>query len=486
MSREPPWTETTLGKIAKWGSGGTPSRRNPEFFKGSIPWIKTGELGKKYIQNCEEYISEEAICRSSAKLFKKGSVGIAMYGATIGKLSIFDIDASTNQACAVAEPKEGLDKEFLYYFLLSERRSLIKAGKGGAQPNISQSILKDWPIRLPTISEQKNIVAKIEALFSELDKGIESLKTARQQLKAYRQAVLKHAFEGKLTEKWRQQNPDKLESPEQLLARIQQEREQCYQRQLEEWKQDVKAWEDNGKEGKKPSKPKLNSAIRPLEDNALLSLPDGWVWVELSTIIENIQIGPFGSLLHKADYVADGVPLVNPSHIKNQKVAPDWNLTVTEEKLNGLRKYVMQSNDIVIGRRGEMGRCAVITNKESGWLCGTGSLFVRPLSIANSDFYSWIITSQRVKDHLSNSSIGTTMQNLNEKILKGIPVPVCSIEEQDEIIRQISSQYSAIDKLEEEIDAQIMKSETLHQSILKKAFCGQITKDKSSIVGKEF
>jgi type I restriction enzyme S subunit len=164
------WTKLTLADVAIWGSGGTPSRAISQYFEGDIPWIKTGELGPKYIRNADEYISEEAIKKSSAKIFPSGSVGIAMYGATIGKVSIWGIDASTNQACAVAQPyQEILNNEYLYYFLLSEKRGLIDAGKGGAQPNISQGILKEWPIPLPPTNEQHRIVAKIEALFSELD-----------------------------------------------------------------------------------------------------------------------------------------------------------------------------------------------------------------------------------------------------------------------------------------------------------------------------
>lgn len=156
-----------------------------------------------YIRDATEHITEEALNNSSAKIFPKGSVGIAMYGATIGKLSIWGMDASTNQACAVGIPTEAINNKFLYYFLLAEKQKLIKAGKGGAQPNISQGIVKEWPINLPPFPEQHRIVAKIEELFSELDKGIENLKTAQAQLKVYRQALLKHAFEGKLTAQWR-------------------------------------------------------------------------------------------------------------------------------------------------------------------------------------------------------------------------------------------------------------------------------------------
>ncbi|NBQ68492.1 MAG: hypothetical protein EBU46_06510 [Nitrosomonadaceae bacterium] len=134
------WCCTSLEKIASWGSGGTPSRNIERYFQGTIPWIKTGELGSMYIRDATEHITEEALNNSSAKIFPKGSVGIAMYGATIGKLSIWGMDASTNQACAVGIPTEAINNKFLYYFLLAEKQKLIKAGKGGAQPNISQGM----------------------------------------------------------------------------------------------------------------------------------------------------------------------------------------------------------------------------------------------------------------------------------------------------------------------------------------------------------
>jgi type I restriction enzyme S subunit len=186
-----------LADVAKWGSGGTPLRKNKEFFGGAIPWVKTGELKEKYIVKTDEYLTSKAIDQSSAKVFPKGSVAVAMYGATIGHASILNIDAATNQACAVADVSAGaVDRLFLYYYISHIAPQLVESGIGGAQPNISQGLLKNWPISLPPINEQRRIVAKIEQLFSELDKGVESLKTARAQLKAYRQSLLETAVNG--------------------------------------------------------------------------------------------------------------------------------------------------------------------------------------------------------------------------------------------------------------------------------------------------
>ena len=122
--------------------------------------------------------------------------------------------------------------------------------------NISAKDIYALPFPLPPFNEQYRIVAKIEELISKFDKGIESLKAARQKLDVFGQAVLKNAFEGKLTASWREVNKDKLETPEQLLARIKQQREEHYEQQLEEWKAAVKEWEKEGKSGKKPNKPK--------------------------------------------------------------------------------------------------------------------------------------------------------------------------------------------------------------------------------------
>ena len=134
----------------------------------------------------------------------------------------------------------------------------------------------------------------------------------------------------------------------------------------------------------------------------------------------------------------------------------------------------MRENDIVIGRRGEMGRCAVVTSNENGWLCGTGSMFVRPLNSVSSKFYAYIISSERVKDYLSNSSIGTTMQNLNEKILQTVPVPLCSTQEQLEILRILDVNLTACDQLAAELAKQLKQAKLLKQSVLKAAFSGNL------------
>ncbi|PGX34594.1 type I restriction endonuclease subunit R [Priestia megaterium] len=148
-----------LSELFELTSGGTPSRKNDAYYKnGNIPWIKTGDLKNMHLSNSSEFITELGLRESSAKLFPKGTVLIAMYGATIGNCSILSIDAASNQACAAFKPSEKILPEFLYYYLTSIKKRLISLGVGGAQPNISLSILKDIKIPLVSIDKQKKIV----------------------------------------------------------------------------------------------------------------------------------------------------------------------------------------------------------------------------------------------------------------------------------------------------------------------------------------
>ena len=190
------WTIAKLGDICFTTSGGTPSRKMPNYYGGNIPWVKSGELDKGLILDTEEKITEEAIKNSSAKVFPKGTLLIALYGATVGKLAFLGIDATTNQAVCGIYKSEAIESKLLYYFLLLQKSNLVSQSIGGAQPNISQGIIKDLIIPLAPLNEQKRILAKLEQLLTDLDKGIEYLETTKQQIKIYRQAVLKWAFEG--------------------------------------------------------------------------------------------------------------------------------------------------------------------------------------------------------------------------------------------------------------------------------------------------
>lgn len=192
------WKNLTLNDVAKWGSGGTPSRKHPEYYKGDIAWVKTGELNNQYLYETEEHITPEAIENSSAKIFPRETVIIAMYGATIGQCAILGIPAATNQACACAVVKSNVYNKFLYHYLVSQKNCFINLGKGGAQPNISQTIVKEYPVALPSLPEQREIVRILDSLLAKEQQVRDAAENVLNQIDLMKKAILARAFRGEL------------------------------------------------------------------------------------------------------------------------------------------------------------------------------------------------------------------------------------------------------------------------------------------------
>ena len=196
--------------------------------------------------------------------------------------------------------------------------------------------------------------------------------------------------------------------------------------------------------------------------------------VEISQIVDDIRIGPFGTMLHKSDYISEGVPVINPQHIKNNSIVPGNNVTISAEKAEELSSYKLRYNDIVMGRRGEMGRCAAVTEKENGWLCGTGSILFRLKPDFDAVFYAQILSSPDVVHYLEEHATGTTMKNLNEEIVKHIPVPFITRQRQNVISQKIDAALSVCDSVEKTVDTALQQAEAMRQSILKQAFEGRL------------
>jgi len=194
------WPSFPLGDVCRTTSGGTPSRKRADYFQGDIPWVKSGELTDGLVSEVGEFISEEAVANSSAKLFPQGTLLIAMYGATVGKLGVLTKPAATNQAVCAIFPNPELDSKFLFWFLRFKRSYLIDQAVGGAQPNISQTILRELMVPVPPINVQRETVAEIETQFSRLDEAVANLHRVKVNLKRYKASVLKAAVEGRLTE----------------------------------------------------------------------------------------------------------------------------------------------------------------------------------------------------------------------------------------------------------------------------------------------
>ncbi|MHA1972572.1 MAG: restriction endonuclease subunit S [Candidatus Hodarchaeales archaeon] len=192
------WKSKKIAEVTRTTSGGTPKRTNSSYFGGDIPWLKSGELNDGDVFSSEEYITQLGLENSSAKIFPVNTLLIALYGATVGKLGILKLPAATNQAICGITPYEQLDLKFLFWYLYSIRSELLRKRIGGAQPNISQTILKEIDVPLPTLNEQKRIVKNIELRVSIVDGDVSSISESINKTRLMKQSILKRAFSGQL------------------------------------------------------------------------------------------------------------------------------------------------------------------------------------------------------------------------------------------------------------------------------------------------
>jgi len=408
------WQVKKLGEVCQTTSGGTPSRGNKNYYEGTIPWVKSGELDRGLILDTEEKISEEAVKNSSAKVFPKGTLLIALYGATIGKLAFLGVDAATNQAVCGIYKNENIDSNYLYYYLFSKKPSLVKQGIGGAQPNISQGILKNLDIPIPPLPEQLTIVSKIEELLSDLENGKQQLLTAQQQLKAYRQSLLKAAFEGKLTSTTLSEQ----------------------------------------KEGESQN---------------------SWKQVKMSELVEKPQYGTS----KKCDYSYNGVGVLRIPNIANG-VVNCTDLKFAEFDSNEIENYRLKEGDILTIRSNGsvdlVGKCALIQKKDEKFLYAGYLIKLRPkINQVLPKYLLNVLSSSNLRNQIENKAKSTSgVNNINSEELKSLIIPLCSIQEQHQIVEILESKLTVCDKIVETIGQSLLQAETLKQSILKKAFEGKL------------
>jgi type I restriction enzyme S subunit len=201
---------------------------------------------------------------------------------------------------------------------------------------------------------------------------------------------------------------------------------------------------------------------------------EGWVERRLGEVAESISTGPFGTMLHRSDYVTDGIPLVNPMNIADSRIVPSNRMMVNEETRDRLSTYVLRKGDIVIARRGELGRCALVTEREEGWLCGTGSFFVRLSNTIDGEFFVAVFGSEQSKAHLDASSVGTTMSSLNHGILNDFVLPVPPLAEQQRIMEKAHELLSETQRLQSLYQRKLAALEDLKKSLLHQAFSGEL------------
>ncbi|EKZ7912103.1 restriction endonuclease subunit S [Salmonella enterica] len=401
------WVVTNLQNIANWGSGGTPSRSHDEYYNGNIPWIKTGDLGPKLITEASEYITDAGVKNSSAKYFPKGSVAIAMYGATIGKTSILGIDATTNQACAVGTPiKDITSSIFLYYFLLNEKNTFIKKGKGGAQPNISQAVIKEHPLSLPPYAEQKIIAEKLDTLLAQVDSTKACLERIPQILKRFRQAVLAAVVNGKAV------NID-------------------------------------------------------TDENTLTTL---------GNIAKNIKYGTSKKCSETQGSTAVlRIPNIGPGYIINS------NLKYADFDQKELVTLTLKEGDLLLIRSNGsvdlVGKVAVISENDTEYLYAGYLIRVRlDKERAAPKYISYCLQSPQLRQVIENIARSTSgVNNINSKELASLEIPLTPLPEQHEIVRRVEQLFAWADTIEKQVNNALTRVNSLTQSILAKAFRGELT-----------
>ncbi|WP_143809487.1 restriction endonuclease subunit S [Alistipes putredinis] len=396
------WMWTTLGVIGTWQSGGTPSRSNKSYYGGNIPWLKTGDLNDGYITHIPEFITEEAVVNSSAKLNPVGSVLIAMYGATIGKLGILTFPATTNQACCACIEYDAIDPMFLFYFLLSQRTAFIAKGGGGAQPNISKEIIVKTYIPLPPFLEQQRIVAEIERWFSLID-IIENGKNDLQNIiKQTKNKILDLAIHGKLVS----QDPNDEPAIE-LLKRI-------------------------------------NPGFTPCDNGHYTNLPKGWAICKLSDLcrIEN------GFAFSSNDYKSQGIPLVRISNITHNTI--DITDCVYVEGITD-NKFKISKGDLLIAMSGATtGKMGVYLFDEIAYLNQrVGNIKILNKSSLFPDYRN--IYMQSKVDEILKIAYGGAQPNISASVIGNFDFPLPPYKEQIRIVETVQRIFDQLDTITESL-----------------------------------
>lgn len=405
------WIECELEKVVKLSSGGTPKSSNKKYYEGgTIPWLIIADLNDGYIEKAKTNITELGLRESSAKIVPLGAILIAMYGS-IGKLGIANISCATNQAIAFTEKIDlNLDNKFLYYYLFSIKSYLASLGKGGAQQNISQTVLKKIPILLPPLNEQKRIVEKLDKMIRIVDDVNSRLNKIPTALKRARQSILNQAITGELTKDWREKNNIKYTWKETSLKSI----VLTYKNGLSK---------RSGKEGK-------------------------------ATVV-----------LRLAD-------------LCNHKIIKD---NIREIKItdNEAKQYKLDYNDILIirvnGSEDIVGRFILYDLNENWIYCDHLIRLKYDKTIIEPYYLFYYAQTNVVREYIKANVVSSAGQNtINQKTLDNMPLLLPPIEEQAEIVRRVKLAFEKLDKIESRYQKAKEYSDKLTQSILNKAFRGEL------------
>ncbi|MFN6463599.1 MAG: restriction endonuclease subunit S [Nostoc sp. DedVER02] len=474
LVKAPHWERVYLKEVAEVQNGFAFKSNLFSKNKG-IPLIRIRDINNKSTESyyIGEYDEEYLINKGDILIGMDGDFNAAIWKGEQGLLN--------QRICRVRCFSALYSDKFLFLCLQPYLDAINAETSSVTVKHLSSQTVEDIPLPLPPIEEQNRIVAKIEELFSELDKGVEYLKTAQEQLKVYRQSVLKYAFEGKLTKQWREAHVDQLETADRLLERIQQERENLYQQQLNEWEEAVKTWEDNGKQGKKPNQPRAPFEITPLTEEELLQLPqlpEGWCWTRVDALGE-VQLGRQRSPQNRSrDYPT--------KYIRAANITKDgFDLTDVmdmEFKPHELERYQLKYGDILLseasGSPDQAGKPALWRDQIPNCCFQNTVIRFQPIYLS-SEYMLNVFKHFYFNKIFSKIASGVGINHLSASKFSVLPVPLAPLEEQQYITPFIELNFSIYNQLETIINETLQQSKLLRNSILKNAFYGQLVPQDS-------
>ena len=398
------WVWFKLGEIGKWRAGITPSRGRKDYYGGNIPWLKTGDLTDDYIYEVSEYITEKALEETSIKLNPKGSILIAMYGATIGKVGILTFESATNQACCACTEYENIvAQKYLFYFLLSHKKNFVMIGGGGAQPNISKEKIVETFIPLPPLKEQERIVQEVDRLFA-LIYQLEEDKTALQQLVTQlKSKILSLAIRGQLVPQ------DANDTPaEELLKQIN------------------PAYKSSG-----------NLHYQPFE------IPKSWVWVE-----HQIILGISGGAQPSKSYFSEEK---SPNYVRLYQIRDYGDKPMPVYIPKELANKLTQKGDILLARYGgSLGK--VFIAEEGAYNVAMAKIVFKFEGLIDKDFAYYYYLSEIYQDKLKSIS-RTAQAGFNSTDLSDMLFVLPPYNEQKRIAKRITELFNIIDEIQNALNS---------------------------------
>lgn len=417
------WVWTRLDTISSITSGGTPARTNPSFWGGNIPWVKIGDIKEKYVFSSEEKITVKGLNSSSAKVFPKNTILYTIF-ATIGTVGILGIEAATNQAVAGITFYGEYCLDYMYYVLVGLKDILVSKGKGMAQMNINQTILKNTPIPLPPLAEQERIVAKIEELtplVEEYGKAVEQLTKLNAEFPdKLRKSILQQAVQGKLTER------DPADEPaSELIKRIRAERAVLQKNKVAK---------------KSQAKEKI------VVDEIPFDIPDNWEWVNLGWICQKIGAGstPKGG---SAVYVAEGIKFLREQNVHDDGLRLDGVVYIDEETHAAKAGSQVQAQDILMNiTGGSIGRNALVPDDFDTGNVNQHVLIIRLVDKELRHYLHYYFSSPTVLNQMFAKQAGDK-PGLSATKVENFLIPIPPLAEQKRIVARVEELLAVCDGL---------------------------------------